>query len=209
MALTRATEASTPPTGPPLRPDAILFGLTAADPERRRRAVFALDEADPAAAVPALLRRLREECDPTVRDAVLTVLAGHDDLAVARELVGYLSSDDAGLRIAVVGALSSMPDAVLPLLPALVVDSDPDVRILTAMLLADLAPSLASAWLVEIIATDEHPNVVATAIDALAPHVGPEHVGLLVATRDRFRLDPFLGFVIDGVLGRRGPGEDR
>lgn len=102
-----------------------------------------------------------------------------------------------------------MPQAVLLLLPALVVDPDPDVRILTAMLLADLEPPVAMDWLVEMIILDDHPNVVATAIDSLQPYFGREHIGLLETTRDRFPLDPFLRFVIDTALARLNAGGSR
>ncbi|QTE29355.1 HEAT repeat domain-containing protein [Pengzhenrongella sicca] len=211
MALMRTTNAARPPAEPTPQPgfDELLSRLTETDRELRRRAAFALDAADPAAAVPALLARVGEETDPTVRDAVLTVLAGHDDLTVARSLVAHLTSEDAGLRTAVVGALSSMPGSVPHLLPALVVDPDPDVRILTAMLLADLEPPVAVAWLVEMILSDDHPNVVGTAIDSLQPYFGSEHIGLLEATRDRFRRDPFLRFVIDTALARLNGGGNR
>ena len=211
MSLMRTTDAATPPIEPMPQPDLaeLLSRLTDPDRELRRRAVFAIDAIDAEAAVPALLARVGEESDPTVRDAVLTVLAGHDDLTVARSLVAHLRSEDAGLRTAVVGALSSMPEAVPHLLPALVVDPDPDVRILTAMLLADVEPQDAVDWLVEMITLDDHPNVVATAIDALRPYFCREHIGLLETTRDRFRLDPFLRFVIDAALARLRVGGNR
>jgi HEAT repeat protein len=102
-----------------------------------------------------------------------------------------------------------MREAVPLLLPALVVDPDPDVRILTAMLLADVEPPVAMDWLVEMIILDDHPNVVATAIDSLQPYFGREHIGLLEATRDRFQFDPFLRFVIDTALARLNAGGNR
>jgi hypothetical protein len=64
---------------------------------------------------------------------------------------------------------------------------------------AEVAPF---AW-----ATGTSPNASglgATAIDGLMPHVGPEHVGLLKATRSRFPQDPFLRFAVNAALTRLG-----
>jgi hypothetical protein len=60
----------------------------------------------------------------------------------------------------------------------------------------------ATRWLLAMIAEDEDPNVVASAIDSIELHLGREHIGVMEATRDRFPNDPFLGFVIDKALAR-------
>lgn len=195
--------AQTEPT-PLDDPDALATRLVEPDREVRRRAVFELDESDPDAATTALLARVPEETDRIVRDAILTVLAGHDEVVVARSLVMHLHSEDTALRTAVVEALSSMPTGVLPLLPALVLDPDPGVRVLTAMILGRIDHPEAISWLVEMIAEDPRPNVVGTAIEGLMPHVGPDHVGLLKATRRCFPHDPFLRFAVDTALTRLG-----
>ncbi|MEV0565983.1 HEAT repeat domain-containing protein [Dactylosporangium sp. NPDC050588] len=168
------------------------------DPEQRRRAALDLD--GHAEAVPALLARVPAETDLAVRDAVLTTLAAIDHADVAAGLVPHLSSDDAALRSAVAGALSAMPASVPALLPALLADPDHDVRIMTAMVLADLPHPGAADWLAEIVATDRHANVVAAAIDALLPMAGPQHAAVLRAAQERFPKDPFLHFTIDAAL---------
>jgi HEAT repeat protein len=181
-------------------PAASVDELDSADPEIRRRA--ALDLAAQPDAVPALLDHISGEPDPRVRDALLTTLAAHDNAAVARALIRHLASDDPGLRTAVVDALATMTGAVPPLLPQLTTSPDPDVRILTAMLLATLPDPSALSSLVDMISADPHPNVVAAAIDALLPMATATHIPLLEGTLVRFPEDPFLRFTISTAVPR-------
>ena len=174
--------------------------LTSPEPDCRRQAALDLDGS--AEAVPALLGRLAGETEPTARDAILTTLAGHDTSEVAAGLVGHLASEDAGLRTAVTEALSAMPESAPSLMPGLLTDPDHDVRILTAMVLANLRHAEAATWLAAMIRDDPHPNVVAAAIDALLPSAAAEHAALLRGAVQRFPDDPFLHFVVEAALPR-------
>ncbi|MBG0818596.1 HEAT repeat domain-containing protein [Planomonospora sp. ID82291] len=200
MALVRRATGSPPPAAC-ADPQLLIAALADADAERRRRAVLGLGGVG--AAIPAVLERVHDG-DAAVREAALTVLAAHDSAEVAAGLAVHLRSEDAALRTAVVEALAAMPTGVLPLLAQLVLDPDPDVRILTAMVLAHLPSPQAVRWLVEMISADRHPNVVAAAVDALLPLAGAEHAPLLRAARTRFADDPFLRFTIDAALPRLG-----
>ena len=175
-----------------------LSALDSDDPETRRRGVLRLD-ARPGA-MSALLEHLAGEPDTAARDAMLTVLADQDSDVVARSLVTHLSSEDPALRTAVVVALATMTHAVPPLLPELTTSPDPDVRILSAMLLANLAHPAVVPALEGMIATDPHPNVVAAAIDALLPTATTAHLGLLQDVLTRFPADPFLQFTISAAI---------
>jgi HEAT repeat protein len=168
------------------------------DPELRREAALGLVGVDEA--VPALLERVGDEQEPAVRDAVLTTLAANDTDRVAESLAVHLASDDAGLRTATAEALATMPLSVPAILPHLLADDDHDVRVMTAMVLADLQHPAALDWLAEMIRDDPHPNVVAAAIDALLPSLGPEHTELLTRAARRFPNDPFLRFTIEAAL---------
>ena len=206
MGLVRRQSSGTDATTAATEPSDLLAQVADADPDRRREAALGLDgHAD---AIPVLVRRLGVETEPAVRDAVLTTLAAHDTPAVATALAGHLASDDAGLRTAVAEALATMRASVPALMPALSTDPDHDVRIMAAMVLADLPHPQAQTWLVEMIDRDPHPNVVAAAIDALLPSAGPEHLALLRRAADRFPDDPFLRFTIDALLPRLA-GEPR
>lgn len=168
------------------------------DPNCRREAALGLEGV--AEAVPVLLARVGVEHDPLVRDAVLTTLAAHDTDAVAEGLAPHLATDDASLRTAVAETLATMPGSVPPMVPRLLADPDHDVRVMTAMVLADLPHPSAISWLAEMIENDPHPNVVATAIDALLPSLTPEHTDLLRRAADRFPDDPFLRFTVEAAL---------
>jgi HEAT repeat protein len=181
-------------------PDAVVATLDSADPEIRRSGALHLDVQS--GAVESLLDHVAEEPDPTARDAMLTVLAAEDSEAVARGLVRHLASEDAGLRNAVVDVLAMMTRAVPALLPELTISPDSDVRILSAMLLGNLAHPAVVPALEAMIATDPHPNVVAAAIDALLPIATAEHVALLEGALTRFPEDPFLRFTIQAAVPR-------
>jgi HEAT repeat protein len=176
----------------------LLGRLDDTDPEVRREAALGLDAV--AEAVPALLDRVGDEQEPRVRDAMLTTLAAHDTDDVAERLSAHLASDDAGLRTSTAEALATMPASVPAILPRLLADDDHDVRVMTAMVLADLQHPAALDWLTEMIRDDPHPNVVSAAIDALLPSLGPEHKDLLERAVLRFPNDPFLRFTVEAAL---------
>jgi HEAT repeat protein len=170
------------------------------DPDAENRRVAALGLDGVSVAVRALLDRVGEEEEPAVRDAMLTTLAAHDTRQVADGLAVHLASDDASMRTAAAEALASMPGAVPGLVPRLLRDQDHDVRVMTAMVLADLAHPESLTWLAEMIRDDPHPNVVAAALDALLPSLGPEHIDLLRQAVRRFPDDPFLRFTVEAAL---------
>lgn len=198
MPLRRSSQPSPSPDQPGR--DELVTLLTDPDPDRRRWAALELDgDAD---AVVALLDRVGVEESQAARHALLTTLAAHDTEPVARALVTHLSSDDAALRVAVAGALSTMTAATPPLLAELVAADDPDIRIMTAMILDDLADPAALDWLIRMIDTDQSANVVTAAIDAFLPLATAEHADLLARTRQRFPDDPFLHFTVDNAVPR-------
>ncbi|MEU4420352.1 HEAT repeat domain-containing protein [Actinoplanes sp. NPDC024001] len=187
---------------PPEKPsvESLLRQLDDADPDCRREAALGL--VGVAEAVPALLARVAVETETNVRDAVLTTLAAHDTETVAGGLAVHLASDDAALRTSVAEALATMRGSVLSLMPSLLAAPDHDVRVMTAMVLADLAHPDAPVWLTRMIAEDPHPNVVTAAIDALLPAATAEHAAVLEAAVQRFPDDPFLRFTVQAALPR-------
>ncbi|GAA2621960.1 HEAT repeat domain-containing protein [Paractinoplanes durhamensis] len=186
------------PEPPAVSADDLIRQLDDADPEARRVAALGLEGV--AGAVEPLLDRVGAEEQPAVRDAMLTTLAGHDTDRVAAGLAVHLASEDAGLRTAAAEALAAMPVSVPALVPRLLEDPDHDVRMLCARVLADLPHPEALTWLAVMIKDDPHPNVVASAIDALLPSLGPEHAELLQRAVRRFPDDPFLRFTVEAAL---------
>jgi len=180
----------------------LMAGLADDDADVRRWS--ALDLAHHPEATGALVGRLEVEADRAVRDAVLTTLAGFDSLEAAAGLAPHLRSEDAALRTAVVSALAGMPTAAPSVVPALLDDADPDVRILTVMVLGQLRAQQVPGWLLEVLRTDEHPNVCAAALAELAELVEPSMAGVVAAVAARFPDDPFLAFTADALLDRLG-----
>ena len=178
--------------------DTLLRQLDDPDPDCRREAALGLDGTDEA--VPALLERVAAEPEPNVRDAMLTTLAAHDTDQVAEALAVHLASDDAALRTAVAETLATMPLSVPAIIPRLLADPDHDVRVMTAMVLADLPHPESLTWLAQMIREDPHPNVVTSAIDALLPSLTPEHNELLQGAVQRFPNDPFLRFTVEAAM---------
>lgn len=202
MGLVRKQAPQQPEEVVPERPAAetLLSRLDDPDPDQRREAALGLDGV--AEAVPALLGRVGAEPDPRVLESILTTLAAHDTDDVAGGLAVHLASDEASLRTAVAAALATMPRSVPALLPALLAAPDHDVRVMTAMVLADIQHPEAHAWLLRMIEEDPHPNVVTGAIDALLPSATAEDVPLLEQAVARFPDDPFLRFTVQAALPR-------
>ncbi|MEU8243281.1 HEAT repeat domain-containing protein [Actinoplanes missouriensis] len=191
-----------PEEAAPERPSAetLRAQLDDPDPDCRREAALGLEGDEES--VPHLLTRMMVETETNVRDAILTTLAAHDTETVAGSLGVHLASDDAALRTAVAEALATMPRSMPALLPSLLAAPDHDVRVMTAMVLADLNHPDTAAWLVQMISEDPHPNVVTAAIDALLPVAGPEHAAVLEEAVHRFPDDPFLRFTVQAALPR-------
>ncbi|HWS32589.1 MAG TPA: HEAT repeat domain-containing protein [Actinoplanes sp.] len=180
--------------------ETLLRRLDDPDTDLRREAALGLEGV--AEAVPALLARVATEEDPRVLESILITLAAHDTDEVAGSLAVHLASDEAAMRTAVAAALATMPVSVPDLLPALLAAPDHDVRVMTAMILADLQHPEASAWLLRMIEDDPHPNVVTGAIDALLPSATADDIPLLERAVQRFPDDPFLRFTVQAALPR-------
>ncbi|GAA1605987.1 HEAT repeat domain-containing protein [Actinoplanes couchii] len=202
MGLVRKQAPQQPEEVAPERPPAetLLRRLDDPDTDLRREAALGLEGI--AEAVPALLARVHVEDDPRVLESILITLAAHDTDEVAGSLAVHLASDEAALRTAVAAALATMPRSVPDLLPALLAAPDHDVRVMTAMILADLPHPDAHVWLLRMVQDDPHPNVVTGAIDALLPSATADDIPLLEHAVQRFPDDPFLRFTVQAALPR-------
>lgn len=196
------------PEGPEIRRDDTLDAAEARqalrdpDPARRRAAARALGEgADPA----PLAAALGTEADPRVREALFTSLMR---LGAASALLPCLRSDDAGLRTGAVEALQAMPEQVLPHMPSLLADTDPDVRILAAEVARGLPPERTTELLSRTLQAETHPNVCAAAVDVLAERGTLAALPALRALAARFAGDPFLSFAVSAAVARIGDGRN-
>jgi HEAT repeat protein len=175
-----------------------LAALAADDPEVRRRAVLEL--ADEPEALSHLIERVGVEPDLMVREALCTYLARHDLPEVVDGLVEHLASDDAALRTAIAAVLQQTRTSTAARMPQLLADPDPDVRILTVMVLAGLRTPQVEDWLTSLVEQDPDPRVAAAAIGELVSLTGLRCVDALNAARARFPDDPFISFVVSSAL---------
>lgn len=169
-------------------------GLSSANRDERWAAARA------AAHVPqnaeALASALRTERDIGVREAMFTSLARIGSPQSMGYIVEFIRSDDAGVRAAALDALRAKLDAIRVHLPALLSDSDSDVRLLSCELARSLPSEEATAALSELLAHEDQPNVCAAAIEVLAEAGRPEALTVLEACEAKFKETPFLSFAI-------------
>jgi HEAT repeat protein len=180
-----------------------LFSLVAAlslpTSEGRRRA--ALDLAGEPAAVTTLAERLAIEPSRPVREAIITALVETGGETVARALAPHLRSELATVRNAAVEGLSQVAATAL-VVPELLTDADPDVRVLCVMVLASLHDEHVPDWLLAVVEHDTNANVCACAVDVLA-EVGDDSMrDVLLALPPRFPEDPFLPFAVQIAVER-------
>lgn len=201
MPLVRKPTPSSPAT-PSAQQDrsTLRQGLLSAEADVRWNAARALGEA--AGDVPALATALAVETVPRVREAIMTALMRVGDGTSAAALVPYLRSSDAALRGAAIEALQSMPEATAPLVAKLLDDGDTDVRILAIELVRCMPAPDATRVLCEVLDTEEHPNVCASAVDALAELGTAEALPALQSCARRFAQTPFLPFAISVAIAR-------
>ena len=137
---------------------------------------------------------LPRESDPRVREAIFTGLARLATAESAAVVVPHLRSDDATLRTGAIDALRAMPQACRPHLPALLADSDADVRLLSCELARGLPDEEANRLLCDLIERETERNVCAAAIEVLAEIGRPEALPSLARCATRFSGDPFIAF---------------
>ena len=177
----------------------LLQQLKDAEPGNRRWA--ARDLAQFAACTAALGEALLSERDTSVRTALFTTLAGFASDEAVNALLPLLRSEDAGLRNGAIEALTEMPQAVAPRIQALLHDSDPDVRIFTVNLLAELRHEQVNTWLRHVLKQELAINVVAAAIEVMTEVGEPQDVPVLREVGQRFD-DPFVGFAAEMAIER-------
>jgi HEAT repeat protein len=165
--------------------------LSSPDPEARRAGAVLLMDAEDAQQL--LAEHVAVEQDAVVREAMLTALVGSHDVGAARILAQLLRGEDAALRNAVADTLGRMP-AAAAIIEELLVDQDPDVRVMTVMLLRSLQLAAVPQWLLGVIERDSDANVVGGALGELAEVGDATMIAVLERAPARFPGDPFIAF---------------
>lgn len=180
--------------------EALQAQLQSTTPEERRWA--ARDLADCPDSGPALVARLLEEADGSVRDVIFTTLTRLGDAHVVQGLVQCMRSDDAALRNEAIEAMKQLPEAVAPLMRSLLADEDSDMRIFAVNILESLRHPEVETWLAEVVEHDPHVNVCATAVDLLGEVGSRAVLEPLLRMRLRFAHEPYIQFAADLAIKR-------
>jgi HEAT repeat protein len=161
-------------------------------------------------ALELLADALSREDDPRVREAIFTALARLATPESAAVVVTYLRSDDANLRTGAIDALRAMPQVCRHYLPALLADSDADVRLLSCELARGLPDEEANRLLCDLLERETEKNVCAAVIEVLTEIGRPEALPSLVRCGTRFAGDPFIAFSLKVATERiAAPARDR
>jgi HEAT repeat protein len=179
---------------PPSKPADVLAALTSGSQDERWAAARAA--VDVPGAVEALAAALHSERDARVREAMFTSLTRIGSPESVGAIIPLLRVDDAGLRTAALDALRAMPAALHEYMPALLNDSDSDVRILTCEIVRGLPAEQATPIISALLAHESEANVCAAAIDVLAEVGGAEALPALDSCAARFPQNSFLAFAI-------------
>lgn len=199
----------TPPTAEPVTEEArrhprdcagLLAQLNDPDPTVRRWS--ARDLADCPDISTALVERLSREEDVSVREVILTTLTERGDAIAVAGLIECLRSESVPLRNEAIEAMRQLPEAVAPIMRGLLADADPDVRIFAVSILQSLCHPEVETWLIEVIETEPHVNVCATAVDLLGEVGTVASRDSLLRLKARFANEPYIRFAADLALER-------
>jgi HEAT repeat protein len=183
-------------------PADLMAQLSDPDPLARRWAARDLLSYPEAAS--ALVSRLQSESEISVREVILTSLTRlGGDVAVAG-LVQCLRSEDAHLRNEAIEAMKALPVEVAPIMGALLLDEDPDVRIMAVNILESLRHPQVEVWLIDVIDNDQVVNVCGTAVDLLGEVGSVASHDSLLRLKQRFVDEHYIQFAADLALKRIG-----
>jgi HEAT repeat protein len=150
----------------------------------------------------ALVARLGEEQNTSVREVILTTLTRLGDSVAVAGLVQCMRSEDAGLRNEAIEAMKQLPDAVAPIMRDLLADASSDLRIFAVNILESLRHPDVELWLREVIERDAHVNVCATAVDLLGEVGSKDALESLKLLKLRFAGEPYIQFAADIAIKR-------
>lgn len=155
-------------------------------------------------AADALCARFAVEAHVPTREALAVAIMRTGGADAVDRLLPLLSSEDAAQRNTVIEILQALPDAVAPRMEALLCHEDSDVRIFAVNVLEALRHPRVERWLIDVIARDNHVNVVATALDLLG-EVGTEAaMPALENVTARFDGEPYIRFAAGNAIKRIG-----
>jgi HEAT repeat protein len=199
MALIKKPSPS--PEAPTPRDNSSLeWQLSQGDASARRWA--ARDLTDCADGSAALVAQLQVEEEASVREVIFTALTRRGDAMAVAGLVAFLRSEDAALRNEAIESMKQLPEAVAAMMHRLLGDADSDVRIFAVNILESLRHPDVERWLCDVIDSDRHVNVCATAVDLLGELGTAASLQALIRLKARFADEPYIQFAADLAIKR-------
>lgn len=174
--------------------------LNEGDEDQRRWA--ARDMAAFNEAVSPLIDQLHIEQSHVVRDAIYLSLQKIGNQDVVRQLIPFLSEEDAELRNSTIEVLQLIPEQIEVHIISLLNHQDSDVRIFAIDILQVLAHEKTPQWLLSVLKDETHVNVVAAAIDRLAEVGTAEMITDIEKVKQKFTDQQYIQFACNTALRR-------
>jgi HEAT repeat protein len=176
--------------------------ITLVDGDENARRWAARDLAAFDEGVSALVSQLEHEQSHVVRDAIFLSLQKIGNQDVVRQLIPFLSEEDAELRNSTIEVLQLIPEQIEAHIISLLNHQDSDVRIFAIDILQVLAHAKTPEWLLSVLKDETHVNVIAAAIDRLAEVGTAEMIPDIENVQSRFSDEQYLQFACSTALRR-------
>lgn len=187
--------------------DSILSALESSNEQERREAIqmiSLLSESDVSTILSTLMNLAEYEDPSSVTELAFFVLEQHLTDDVLKWLINCLSSESPFVRNQAIELLQRAPQALAPFIPDLLRHRDPDVRIFTVDILGLLPHTDVPKWLEQVLMSEEHVNVIGTAIDRVTQLADPSLAPAVEQVKQRFSTTPYIVFCCDIALKRFG-----
>ncbi|MFT6421419.1 MAG: HEAT repeat protein [Thalassolituus sp.] len=202
MAFKKRNSSDTKPVFSEKKLDCNVLRNNLLDDDATTRRWAARDLVDCPGASLTLLEQLDVETELSVRQVIFTSLSVIGDSVAVEGLIKCLRSEDTTLRNEAIEIMKGLPEEVALVMPSLLSDPDPDVRIFSVNILESLQHPSVEQWLIDVIRDDQHINVCGTAVDLLG------EVGTSSALSDlenlslRFSEEPYIQFATKLAISR-------
>ncbi len=192
---------------PTLDPIALRTHYLSLDQTGRRQILKAL--AATPEALEFFLNQALEEDQPLLLQLIfdsLMSLAQIDgqERSVVSAMLRLMREGDASRRGLAVRFLSAFPHVTAEIVPTLLRDPDVDIRLYALDVIQHLVHPDVPNWIVSVLESEEHPNVIASAIDRGLEAGCTELQPLFRSVSERFSHVPFVQFVVKLAHRRLG-----
>jgi hypothetical protein len=154
MAFKKRNSSDTKPVFSEKKLDCNVLRNNLLDDDATTRRWAARDLVDCPGASLTLLEQLDVETELSVRQVIFTSLSVIGDSVAVEGLIKCLRSEDTTLRNEAIEIMKGLPEEVALVMPSLLSDPDPDVRIFSVNILESLQHPSVEQWLIDVIRDD-------------------------------------------------------